>query len=140
MTIVVDTNVFVGACLGLGASNEVVAACIRGEHVPLMGSTLLKEYEDVLTRSSLFESCRITAAEREALLDIFLARCAWTRIYFAWRPNLRDEGDNHLVELAVAGAASHIVTRNTRDLKNMELQFPQFSVVTPKAFLKETGR
>jgi hypothetical protein len=29
-----------------------------------------------------------------------------------WRPNLRDEGDNHLVELAIAGGAEAIVTYN----------------------------
>jgi len=37
------------------------------------------------------------------------------RIYFLWRPNLRDEADNHLVELAVAGGAQAVVTRNKRD-------------------------
>src|SRR6266513_5375089 len=50
----------------------------------------------------LFARCRLSAAEREELFDIYLARCRWTRIYFLWRPNLRDESDNHLVELAVA--------------------------------------
>lgn len=34
--------------------------------------------------------------------SIPLPPSAWTRIYFGWRPNLRDEADNHLVELAVA--------------------------------------
>lgn len=58
------------------------------------------------------ETCRLNLAEREELLDIFLASCGWTRIYFAWRPNLPDEADNHLVELAVAGGARFIVTRN----------------------------
>lgn len=137
MLIVVDTNVFVGACLGVGASNAVVAACLRGEHTSLMGTALLAEYEDVLGRGALFRRCRLTAAERDELLDIFLATCRWTRIYFGWRPNLPDEGDNHLVELAVAGGASHIVTRNLRDLKRKELKFPGLEAVTPEHFLKE---
>ena len=34
--IVVDTNVFVGACLGAGASNEVVALCLLAEVVGLL--------------------------------------------------------------------------------------------------------
>ena len=34
--IVVDTNVFVGACLGAGASNEVVALCLGAEVVGLL--------------------------------------------------------------------------------------------------------
>jgi predicted nucleic acid-binding protein len=58
-------------------------------------------------------------------------------VYFTWRPNLRDEADNHLVELAVAGGADAIVTRNLRDLGRMELRFPQLKVLAPEDFLKE---
>ena len=83
----VDTNIFVAACLGAGASNEVVAACLRGEHGPLMGTTLLAEYEDVLGRAELFRKSRLSPSEREELLDIFVATCSWTRIYYTWRPN-----------------------------------------------------
>lgn len=135
--LVVDTNIFLGACLGQGAAHHVVAACLRGQCQPLMGAALLAEYEDVLGRAGLFESCRLSQAEREELLDIFLATCAWTRIYYAWRPNLPDEGDNHLVELAVAGSAQFIVTRNLRDVARMEIKFPELRVVSPEDFLKE---
>jgi len=70
----------------------------------------LAEYEDVLGRSALFARSSLDAVERSELLDIFLGRCRWTRIYYGWRPNVPDEGDNHLVELAVAGGAQAIVT------------------------------
>jgi len=102
-----------------------------------MGAALFAEYEDILGRTDLFETCRLSPAEQDQLLDIFLATCAWTRIYFAWRPNLLDEADNHLVELAVAGGARFIVTRNLRDVARMELTFPELRVVSPEDFLKE---
>ena len=137
MSIVVDTNVFVGACLGAGASNEVIARCLRGEATPLMGAALLAEYEDVLGRDELFKRNRLDADERDELLDIFLSRCIWTRIYFGWRPNVPDEGDNHLIELAVAGGARAIVTRNLRDLSRMELRFPTLRLLTPEDFLRD---
>jgi hypothetical protein len=38
-------------------------------------------------------------------------------VYFLWRPNLPDEADNHLIELALAGAAQTIVTHNLNDLQ-----------------------
>jgi putative PIN family toxin of toxin-antitoxin system len=139
MLIVVDTNVFVGACLGMGACSTVIGDCIRGVHTPLVGTTLLAEYEDVLGRTGPFAKSRLTADERQELLDIFLSTCRWTPIYFGWRPNLADEGDNHLIELAVAGQASHIVSRNLRDLCRAELRFPDLHVVTPERLLKETN-
>ena len=137
MRIVVDTNVFVGACLGAGASNMVVRRCIEQAVLPLMGNALFSEYEDVLARTELFARSKLDAAERDELFDIFASSCEWIRVYFQWRPNLRDEADNHLIELAVAGGASHIVTRNLRDLAGGELAFPHLKILTPEQFLKE---
>ena len=137
MKIVVDTNVFLGACLGTWASNAVVAACLTRRCLPLMGNALFNEYEDVFGRKDLFEKCRLSSRERIELLDVFLSCCEWTRVYYAWRPNLPDEADNHLVELAVAGGTEFIVTRNFRHLKNMELRFPHLRIATPETFLKE---
>lgn len=139
MVIVLDTNVFLGACLGMGASNRLVAECIRGSCTPLMGTTLLAEYEDVLGRDAPFKKSRLDADERQELLDIFLASCRWTPIYFGWRPNLADDGDNHLIELAIAGHASHIVSRNLRDLRHAELHFPELEILTPEQFLKKAN-
>lgn len=137
MKVVIDTNIFVGACLGTGACTAVIAACLEGKLMPLMGVALLNEYEDVTGREKLFAKSRLAPAEREELLDIFLSVCHWTRIYYGWRPNLPDEADNHLVELAVAGGAEYIVTRNLRDVARMELLFPGLKVVFPETILKE---
>jgi putative PIN family toxin of toxin-antitoxin system len=137
MKIVVDTNVFLGACLGTGASNAVIAACLKGLCLPLMGNALFNEYEDVFGRHDLFKKCRLSGDERHELLNVFFSCCEWTRVYYAWRPNLPDEADNHLVELAVAGGATFIVTRNLRHLQNMELRFPELRIASPEAFLKE---
>jgi len=102
-----------------------------------MGTALFAEYEDVLARGNLFESCKLSAKERDELFEVFLSFFEWTRIYYSWGPNLPDEADNHLVELAVAGGADFIVTRNLRHLRQMELRFPQLRVASPAAFLKE---
>lgn len=134
---VIDTNVFVGACLGQGAAWQVVRACIEGRVRPLLGAALLAEYEDVLGRDALFQRSGLNAEERQELLDIFVAQGEWVRVYFAWRPNLPDEGDNHLVELAVAAGARFVVSRNLRDLEHAQLKFPSLSCVAPQAFLKE---
>ena len=133
----IDTHVRLGACLSARAPSRVIAACLQGRCLPLMGNALFNEYEDVFGRADLFERCPLNPEQRAELLDIFLARCQWTRVYYAWRPNLPDEADNHLVELAVAGGADFIVTRNLRDVARMELRFPQLRVLSPEDFLKE---
>ena len=139
MVVVIDTNVFIGACLGRGAANQVVAQCLQGTLQPLMGPALMTEYEDVLGRQALFARSRLDSAERDELFDIFLGRCRWTRIYFGWRPNLRDKGDNHLIELAVAGGADCIVTRNLRDLDTAQLKVPDLRILTPEHLLREAS-
>ena len=139
MRIVIDTNVFVAACLGSPPASQVIAGCLQKRFTPLMGGTLLTEYEDVLGRESLFQRSRLSASEREELLDIFLAYCQWTRIYFGWRPNLPDEADNHLIELAVSGNAAVIITRNLKDLTRGELSFTGLRIETPESFILEKG-
>ena len=57
-------------------------------------------------------------------------------MYYGWRPNLPDEGDNHLIELALAGGALAIVTHNLRDLRNGELQLGRLRVLTPAQCLE----
>ena len=136
--IVLDTSAFVSALLGpKGASREIVRGCLMRRYLPLMGTTLFTEYESVVTRDTLFRRCVLTKREREMLLDAFLSTCQWVNIYYAWRPNLTDESDNHLVELAVAGGAEAIVTHNVKDFKRSELRFPGLEIMTPANWLKE---
>jgi predicted nucleic acid-binding protein len=102
-----------------------------------MGAALYAEYESLLSREPLFRRCILDGSQREAVLDAFLSVCRWTVIYFSWRPNLRDEADNHLVELAVAGGASAVVTKNARDFRSAELHFPGLRMLQPEELLKE---
>ena len=58
-------------------------------------------------------------------------------MYYGWRPNLADEGDNHLIELALAGGAMAIVTHNLRDLRNGQLHLGNLRVMTPAQCVEE---
>lgn len=136
MIVVVDTNVFVSAAMSKnGASRQIIRLCLLGSLTPLMGNALFAEFEDVCSRDRLFAAKLITPADREMLLDAFLASCRWVPIYFLWRPNLPDEADNHVLELAVAGNASCIITSNKRDFTKSELKFPGLDILNPVEFL-----
>jgi len=136
--VVIDTNVLTGALLKpAGHNRRVVRACLEGKWKPLIGQALFLEYEDVLGRRHLYHSSPLSKGEREELFAAFLSVCEWVEVYFSWRPNLPDEGDNHIVELAVAGGAAMIVTQNVRDFRRAQLRFPGLRALRPLEALKE---
>ena len=138
LRVVIDTNVIAGALIRNGGPNRaVIRACLEGRLQPIVGQTLFLEYEDVICRSKVFRKCPLSPAERNEFLNAFLSVCDWVRVYFLWRPNLPDEGDNHIVELAVAGGATVIVTSNVGDFVETELKFPAIRVLRPAELIKE---
>ena len=136
-TIVVDTSVIVSALIGRdGPGRQVLRSCLLQRVQPLISNTLFIEYEDVIGRREIRTLCPLTAEEIRELLNAFYKICRWVPIYFLWRPNLGDEGDNFLFELAVAGNADAIITNNLRDLQSAELYFPGVRVLTPEQWLQ----
>lgn len=120
-----------------GASREVIRRCLLARCQPLIGQALFAEYEAVLSRSDLFLRSPISSKERDVLSEAFASCCRWVRVRYLWRPNLPDESDSHIVELAVAGGAEAIVTHNRRDFERAELSFPGLQIVAPGAFVEE---
>lgn len=116
-------------------ASKSAQALLAGAPYTAMGSALYAEYLDTSNRAQLMQKRTIAVEKQEALLDAFLSTCHWHNVYFLWRPNLLDEADNHLVELAVASQADAIVTQNTRDFKNSQLKFPRIQLLTPKQLL-----
>lgn len=136
--VVLDTNIFIAAVLGpTGACRQILRGCLLQDYLPLMGNALFLEYEALLSRSELFGHCMLTPRERESLLNAYLSVCRWVTVYYGWRPNLRDEADNYLIELAVAGGADCLITKNRRDFIGADLQFPGLRVHSPESFLEE---
>ncbi len=136
--VVVDTNVITAALLRRGGFNrQVLRACLEQRITPIIGQTLFLEYEDVLGRKELFRRSPLTSGERQRLFEAFLSVCEWVQVYYLWRPNLRDEGDNHVLELAVAGGASMIITNNVADFRGSDLRFPDIRILTPTELMKE---
>lgn len=136
MLIVLDTNVLVaGLRASGGRSRAVLRRAIDGLDCPLFGTTLWLEYEAVLARPMVDDL--VSPADRRVVMKALAASGRWARIAYRWRPNLPDEADNHLIELAVAGGAQAIVTWNVRDLGRGELVWPGLRVLSPPDYLTE---
>jgi uncharacterized protein len=135
--IVIDTNVLVGALVGQdrSANRKLLELCLKGEFKPLISYTLFSEYEDLINRASILELCKRSPEEINILFDGLLGVCELIKIYYLWRPNLIDEDDNYLVELAIAGNAEVLVTHNIKDFKRSQLKFPQLQIKQPQEII-----
>ncbi|PZU97119.1 MAG: putative toxin-antitoxin system toxin component, PIN family [Pseudanabaena sp.] len=135
--IVIDTSVFVSALISSkGASRELIKRCLQGDYQPLMGNALFSEYESLIHRQEIIDKCPLSSEEIQVLLASLMSVSQWIHIYYLWRPNLKDEADNHLIELAIAGNAQIIVTKNTKDFQNSELLFPNLSIIKPEQIIR----
>ena len=115
----------------------VIRGCLTGDFKPLVSHALLFEYEDLIGRESVFDHpVALNFEEREILFNALYSVCRLIDFSYLWRPNLKDEGDNFIVELAGAGNANDIVTKNLKDFRQSELVFDSFKVITPKQLLE----
>ena len=136
ISVVIDTNVFVAALRSEGGeSRAVLRRALDGTLEPLFGNALWLEYQDLLGRPVWGDTT--TADERRDVLAALARQGRWVTVYFGWRPNLPDEGDNHLIELALAGGAQAIVTHNLRDLRGGDLRLGTLRIMTPAKYLEE---
>ena len=101
-TVVVDTSVFVSALIGARARRGRCAG-LSGRAVRAGdGREALPGIRSGRAPAGGREGLAPAGGGAETLLDAFSSVCVWVPVYYLWRPNLPDEGDNHVVELAVA--------------------------------------
>ena len=77
---------------------------------------------------------------QDDVTDVVDALCALAKhqkIYFLWRPYLRDRNDEMVLELAVAARCDYIVTYNQRDFSGAD-KFG-IRVINSRTFLQEIG-
>jgi putative PIN family toxin of toxin-antitoxin system len=136
LRVVFDTNVIIAAMRSRrGASFRILSLLGDPRFEFAISSTLLLEYEAVAFRAEP----GIPLAP-EAIIRILDRMCDLGRrpgIFFRLRPQLRDPGDEFVLELAVAGGCTYIVTHNRSDFIGAE----QFGVraISPAAFLRLIG-
>lgn len=116
-----------------GASFQLVSRIGTGTFDLVVSVPLVLEYEDVLIRH--LPATTLDEDDVHDLIDYVCSVAASHEIFFLWRPQLRDPGDDLVLELAVAAACDAIVTHNVRDF-DAAGRFG-IRVVTPGDFLHE---
>jgi putative PIN family toxin of toxin-antitoxin system len=137
MRVVLDTNVIVRAIRSpSGASAMLMVEALRGRITPLVSTTLGLEYEAVAMRAEHWVQPGFGRAEAERLLDALAAVAEPVEISFRWRGSLPDANDEMVLETALNGAASALVTFNRRHFETAAAQFG-LALRTPGAILAE---
>ena len=86
----------------------------------LLSVPLVIEYEAVLNRPQHLIRARASPQDVGLLLDAVVRQGELVAIYYLWRPQLRDPGDEMVLETAVNGGADYILTFNFADFIGAE--------------------
>ncbi len=114
--LVLDTDVIVAAMRSpTGASAELLRRADDGALCLLLNVALALEYEAVCGRPGHLSAAGLTEPEMTIFVDQVIAMAIPVASRFRWRPQLRDPGDELVLEAAVNGQADIIVTFNRRD-------------------------
>lgn len=136
MRVVIDTNVLTGAFRSrAGSSYQILVRIHAGQLMPLVSTALFSEYEAVMKRPEQRVVNGLSEADVDDILAIIANLAQGVHIYFRWRPQLIDPGDEMVLDAAVNGRAQAVITYNVRHLKDACRRFG-IPVMTPADFLR----
>jgi predicted nucleic acid-binding protein len=122
MRVILDTNVLVAALRSdMGASYAIVAQLPSERFQMALRVPLYLQYQDVLTRPEHMTG----ASTRDDILNFLRYLCSIAhqqRVFFLWRPWLKDPQDDMMLEAAVASQSRSIITHNLRDFTGSEIE------------------
>lgn len=137
MLVTLDTNILYQALMSSSGASHFILQQVRNRKIQIALSVpVFYEYQDVLTRETSLQDFHLQIPD----IDKFLRFIAYIGnvfdIYFLLRPNLKDEKDNKILELAVTSSSDVLITCNIRDFQQAELQFESLHIMTPSEFVK----
>ena len=132
--IVIDTNVILSSLQSnKGKAFELVSQVGTGMFDCAVSVPLILEYEAVLKNH--LDKGIVSDSDIEDFIDYLCAVGIKTKIFYLWRPYLKDQSDDHVLELAISAGAERVVTYNKRDF--LRAEDLGIKIQTPKEFLAE---
>ena len=105
----------------------------------LVSVPLAMEYEATCSEPEHQLAAGLSEPEVEIFLDAVLATEETVKGHFLWRPQLRDPGDEIVLETAVNGRADALVTFNVRDFGSVPERFG-IEVMIPREAIRRLRR
>lgn len=131
-----DTDVVVAAMRSpRGGSAELLRRIDEGKATMLLTVALALEYEATCTLAEHRLASGLSASEAAQYVNGLIGMAEPVRAFFRWRPQLRDPGDELVLEGAVNGQADAIVTFNESHLREARRSFG-IAVIRPAEALR----
>jgi predicted nucleic acid-binding protein len=119
-----DTDAVVAAMRSPSGASAALLRSVRANRATLLATVpLCVEYESVCSRPEHTAAAGFSAADLSVFLDALIGLIEPVQAWFLWRPQLRDPGDEMVLEAAVNGRAEAIATFNRRDFLPVSTRF-----------------
>ena len=136
MRLVLDTDVVVAALRSpKGASAAVLRLLDAGRVTILLSVALALEYEAVCHLPEHRLASGLATADVTLFVNTLIALAEPVHVHFLWRPQLRDAGDEMVLETAVHGRADALVTFNQRGYAAIPSRFG-IELLLPREILR----
>lgn len=133
-TIVIDTNVILSALQSnRGKSFELISKIGNGIFDFAISVPLILEYDAILKNH--LDRNIFTDSDIEDFINYLCQVGIKTKIFYLWRPFLKDPVDDHILEVTIHSDADTIVTFNKKDF--YEAENLGIKILTPKEFLEK---
>ena len=131
--IVIDTNVILSALQSnKGKSFELISKISDDVFDFAISVPLILEYEAVL--KGKLDRTIFTDSDIEDFIDYLCKVGIKTKLFYLWRPYLKDPFDDHVLEVTIQSNANIIVTYNKKDFR--EAEDLGIKILSPKEFLE----
>ena len=137
MLVVLDTNIIIsGLYSKRGASYQLLKAAISGDLPCAISPLIALEYEGKIHDKIEEGFLRVSKGDCGRILDVLFATAnvVWTP--FQIRPVLSDPSDDKILECAISGNCTHIITFNTKHFIKIVTRLYGIQAVSPRKFLK----
>ena len=137
MVVVLDTNVIIsGLYSKRGASYQLLKAAISGDLRYAISPLVALEYEGKIHQKIEVGFLSVLKGDCGRILDALfaMAKPVWKPLQV--RPVLVDPSDDKILECAISGNCTHIITFNKRDFPTAVTRLYGIKVMTPGEFLR----
>jgi putative PIN family toxin of toxin-antitoxin system len=134
--VILDTNVLLSGLKSKnGLSYNLLQRLSTEEFDIAISVPLVLEYEAVLKRQ--LDRAIFSDRDIDDFLNYICGIGKKTKIFYLWRPFLKDPFDDHVLEVAFSANCEFIVTFNLKDFN--EARSLGIEAITPYEFLKKLG-